>query len=264
MIDGLVSIITPTYNCGKFIAETIETVLAQTYKNFEMIIVDDCSTDNTKEVVEQFSKSDDRIKYFCLETNSGAAVARTTAMEKANGEYMAFLDSDDLWHPQKLEKQIAFMQETGYKFTYTDYQIQLNGQWLPYIYYGPQKVTKRKMKDYCYFSTITVMYDREYVGLIQIEPLRKNNDYAMWLKIIEKTPCYRLGESLSYYIKHEGSISSGSKWKLIKHHYLLWRVAEYKNPISATVLTVRNLFWGIIKKIKYKKKHEGEMSHVSV
>ena len=102
------------------------------------------------------------------------------------------------------------------------------------------------------------MYDREYVGLIQIKPLRKNNDYAMWLKIIEKTPCYRLKESLSYYIKHDGSISSGSKWKLIKYHYLLWRIAEDKNPVSAIILTIRNLFWGVIKKLKYKKKQKGK------
>jgi teichuronic acid biosynthesis glycosyltransferase TuaG len=110
------------------------------------------------------------------------------------------------------------------------------------------------MKNYCYFSTITVMYDREHVGLVQIEPVRKNNDYALWLKIIKKAPAYRLPLCLSSYIKHEGSISSGSKLKLIKHHYILWRVAEKKNPISATILTVRNLFFGTIKKLKYKEK----------
>ena len=78
----------------------------------------------------------------------------------------------------------------------------------------------------------------------------------MWLKIIEKTPCYRFGECLSYYIKHDGSISSGSKWKLIKHHYILWRQAEHKNPIGACILTFRNVFWGVIKKVRYKKKYE--------
>jgi hypothetical protein len=109
------------------------------------------------------------------------------------------------------------------------------------------------MKNYCYFSTITVMYDREYVGLVQIEPVAKNNDYAMWLKIIEKTPCYRLPECLSYYIKHDGSISSGSKLSLIKYHYIMWRDAEKKSVIASAVLTLRNLFWGTIKKIKYKK-----------
>ena len=145
------------------------------------------------------------------------------------------------------------MEENNYKFTYTDYRIQLNGTWLPYVYTGPNVVNERKIKDYCYFSTLTVIYDREYVGLIQIEPVKKNNDYAMWLKIIKKAPCYRYPNCLSSYIKHEGSISSGSKLKLIKHHYIMWRVAEKKNPISSTVLTVRNLFWGTIKKLKYKE-----------
>ena len=97
------------------------------------------------------------------------------------------------------------------------------------------------------------MYDREYVGLIQIEPVKKNNDYAMWLKAIEKTSCYRFPECLSYYIKHDGSITSGSKFKLIRHHYILWRIAENKSVVSSCVLTLRNLFWGFIKKIKYKK-----------
>ena len=250
-MQKLVSIIMPSYNTGGFIAESIESVLAQTYKDWELIIVDDCSTDDTDAVIARYD--DSRIKYLKNETNSGAAVSRNRALQEATGKWIAFLDSDDTWHPEKLERQIRFMEQTGYKFTYTDYKIQFNGTWLPYVYYGPNVVNKRKMKDYCYFSTITVMYDREYVGLIQIEPVRKNNDYAMWLRIIEKTPCYRLPECLSYYIKHDGSISSGSKWKLIKHHYILWRVAEHKDPVSACVLTVRNLFWGVIKKLRYRK-----------
>ena len=251
-MHGLVSIIMPSYNTAKYISDSIKSVLAQTYKNWELIIVDDCSTDNTDEIVGDFL-SDERIRYLKNEKNSGAAVSRNYALREARGKWIAFLDSDDLWLPEKLEKQLAFMVENGYKFSYTDYMICLNGQWLPYVYYGPNVVNKRKMKHYCYFSTITVIYDREHVGLIQIEPVRKNNDYAMWLRIIEKTPCYRFGECLSYYIKHEGSMSSGSKLKLIKHHDILWRVAEHKNPISAWVLTCRNIFWWLIKRVKYKK-----------
>ena len=247
----------PSYNTAKYISESIDSVLAQTHTNWELIIVDDCSTDNTDEIVKGYLH-DERIRYLKNETNSGAAISRNCALREAKGKWITFLDSDDLWHPQKLEKQIAFMVENDYKFTYTDYKIQLNGNWLPYVYTGPKKVTRRNMKDYCYFSTITVMYDHEHVGLVQIEPIRKNNDYAMWLKIIEKAPCYRLNECLSYYIKHEGSISSGSKLKLIKHHYILWRVAEHKNPVAACILTLRNLFWGVIKKTVYKKRIEGE------
>lgn len=250
-MSDLVSIIMPSYNTGRFIADSIASVQAQTYTNWELIIVDDCSTDNTDEVVAAFS--DARIRYLKNECNSGAAVSRNRALREAKGRWIAFLDSDDLWEPQKLEMQIGFMQENDYKFTYTDYRIQLNGTWLPYVYTGPTVVNARKMKDYCYFSTITVLYDREYVGLVQIEPVRKNNDYAMWLKIIKKTPCYRFPVCLSSYIKHDGSISSGSKLKLIKHHYILWRVAEKKGPVCAVLMTIRNLFWGVIKKLRYRE-----------
>lgn len=251
-MNELVSIVMPSYNTGKYISESINSVFAQTYTNWELIIVDDCSTDETDEVIKEFL-SDARIKYLKNEKNSGAAVSRNRALREAQGKWVAFLDSDDTWEPEKLKKQISFMQENGYKFTCTDYRIQLNGEWLPYVYFSPDVINKRRMKNYCYFSTITVMYDREYVGLIQIEPVAKNNDYALWLKIIEKTPCYRLPECLSYYIKHDGSISSGSKLSLIKYHYIMWRDAEKKSAVASAVLTVRNLFWGVIKKIKYKK-----------
>lgn len=250
-MDDLVSIIMPSYNTAQYIEKSINSVLNQTYLNWELIIVDDGSTDGSDEIVAAIK--DKRINYLKNEKNSGAAVSRNRALREAKGKWIAFLDSDDLWDKDKLKKQIKFMKDNDLKFTYTDYRIQRDGKWLPYIYTGPNIVNERKMKDYCYFSTITVVYDREYVGLIQIEPLSKNNDYAMWLKIIKKTPCYRYPMCLSSYIKRDGSISSGSKLKLIKHHYIMWRVAEKKSPICALSLTVRNLFWGTIKKIKYRK-----------
>ena len=121
MTEKLVSIITPTYNCAKFIAKTIDSVKAQTYKNWEMIIVDDRSQDNTREIVEEYVKDDPRIQYHLLEVNSGAAVARTTAMKLAKGSYMAFLDSDDIWTPDKLERQIQWMEDNGVAFSCTAY-----------------------------------------------------------------------------------------------------------------------------------------------
>lgn len=250
MDRGLVSIIMPSYNTAKYIGESIRSVLAQTYQNWELLIVDDCSTDNTDEVVAQFK--DSRIKYFKNERNSGAAVSRNKALREATGKWIAFLDSDDLWYPEKLEKQIVFMESNGYKFTCTDYNIRINGRRLPYIYTAPNVINERKMKNYCYFSTITVMYDREFVGLIQINPVKKHNDYAMWLKIIKKANCYRYPYCLSSYIKHDGSISSGSKLNLIKHHYLMWVNAEGKTAVSAVALTIQNVWFGIIKKIKYR------------
>lgn len=254
-MNDLVSIIMPSYNTARFIVASIASVQKQTYQNWELIIVDDCSTDNTDEVVQPLL-DDNRIRYLKNEANSGAAISRNRALREARGKWIAFLDSDDLWVSEKLEEQIRFMEEHDYAFTYTDYMIQLNGAWLPFIFTGPNIVTRRKMYDYCYFSTITVMYDREKIGLIQIENLRKNNDYAMWLQTIEKSNCYRLPKCMSYYIKHEGSVSSGSKWKLIKWHYKLFHDGLHKRPFASALLTARNLFFGVIKKIKYKDKTE--------
>ena len=252
-MKDLVSIIMPNYNCGNYVAETIKSVLAQTYTNWELLFVDDCSTDDSVAVVESFA--DSRIRILKNEKNSGAAVSRNYALREAKGRWIAFLDSDDLWLPEKLEKQIAFMEEHNYAFTYTDYTIIYpNGKKSPYIFTAPQKVTRRKLYNYCYFSTITVIYEREQVGLIQIEDIKKNNDYALWFEALKNIIAYRFPYSLSIYCKRENSISSGNKLKLIKHHYILYRKALKKSKIVSILLTGNNLFFGVLKKIFYRKK----------
>lgn len=251
-MNDLVSIIMPSYNTAKYIAKSIESVTAQTYTNWELIIVDDCSMDETDYIVSDFLK-DSRIRYLKNKENSGAAISRNRALREAKGRWIAFLDSDDIWVKDKLEKQICFMETNNYSFTYTDYRIQLNGKWMPYINTAPDFVDKRRLYNYCYFSTITVMYDRNVVGLIQIADLKKNNDYAMWFHAVEKTTCYRLPECLSYYIKHENSVSSGNKLNLIKHHYLLFRKELNKSRFYSFLLTLNNLIYGVMKKIKYKQ-----------
>lgn len=250
-MDELVSVIMPSFNTGEYIAASVESVLAQTYPNWELLIVDDCSTDNTTEVICRYQ--DPRIILLKNKTNSGAALSRNYALREAKGRWIAFLDSDDTWEPNKLEKQLRFMQENGYAFTFTDYRICLNGVWMPYINTGPDVVNKRKMYNYCYFSTITVMYDRSVIGLIQIADMRKNNDYAMWLQAIEKSDAHRLPECLSYYIKHDDSITGGSKLRLVKWHYRLFRQALGKNPVTAAVLTANNLVHGVWKKLHYRQ-----------
>lgn len=252
---GLVSIIMPAYNSEKYIEESIRSIQAQTYTNWQLLIVDDCSADQTVEIVNKMCK-DERITLLQNKQNSGAAISRNYGLREAKGKWIAFLDADDVWLPEKLQKQLQFMTENDYKFSYTDYRIRLNGEWKPYINTGPNVVTKRKLYNYCYFSTITVIYDREFVGLVQVADLKKNNDYAMWFKVIEKTPCYRFPLCLSYYYKHDCSISSGSKVKLIKHHYIMYRKALNMNKFFSVVLTINNLFWGVLKKVFYKKKVE--------
>ncbi|MBQ8849448.1 MAG: glycosyltransferase family 2 protein [Clostridia bacterium] len=246
-----VSIVMPSYNTGKFISETVRSVLAQTYQNWELLIVDDCSTDNTDEVICQFL-GDARIRYMKNDKNSGAAVSRNRALREATGKWIAFLDSDDLWESDKLQKQISFMKDNGYHFSYTNYieideESRPNGKSVT----GPKRITKHGMYNYCWMGCLTVMYDAEKVGLIQIEDIKKNNDYAMWLKVCRMSDCYLLNETLARYRKRSGSISNHGYMKLIKWHYRLYRNAEGRNPISSLVLTVRNLFFGVIKKFKY-------------
>lgn len=253
-MDELVSIIMPSYNTAKFISETIDSVLMQTYTNWELIIVDDCSTDNTDEVVKSFL-SDDRIKYIKNEKNSGAAFSRNRALREANGKWIAFLDSDDLWFPEKLEKQIRFMEKNRCHFSYTNYiEIDEDGEPNGKYITGPRKITRRRMYDYCWMGCLTVMYDAEAVGLIQIADIKKNNDYAMWLKVCKKADCLLFNEVLAEYRKgRTGSISSHNYFVMIQWHFLLFRQAENESFILAVCHTICNLFWGIIKKIKYIK-----------
>ena len=249
-MNDLVSIIMPSYNTGRFIKETIESILAQTYPNWELIIVDDCSTDNTDEVVTSFQ--DNRIRFLKNDVNSGAAISRNRALREAKGKWIAFLDSDDLWLPEKLEKQISFMEQNDYHFSYTKYEeIDETGKSLGRYVTGPKKITKRGMYNYCWPGCLTVMYDAEYIGLIQIADIKKNNDYAMWLKVCQKAICYLLQEDLAQYRRHSGSISSHGYAELIKWHYRLFRFVEKYNCFHSFICTVNNLFYGIIKKIKY-------------
>ena len=145
---GLVSIIMPSYNTASYIEETIHSVLNQTYTNWELIIVDDCSTDNTDEVLETIK--DNRIRYFKNEKNSGAAISRNKALREAKGQWIAYLDSDDLWMPEKLEKQIKFMVENRYAFSYTNYEeIDVDSNKTGVRFTGPKKITKTGMFNYC-------------------------------------------------------------------------------------------------------------------
>lgn len=252
-MQELVSIIMPSYNTGRFIKETIESVLSQTYSNWELIIVDDCSTDDTDEVVKPYL-SDERIKYLKNEKNSGAAVSRNYALREAKGRWIAFLDSDDLWSPKKLEIQIEFMEKNGYHFSYTGYaEIDEESKPLGRSVSGPKKISKTGMYNYCWPGCLTVMYDAKVVGLVQIVDIKKNNDYAMWLKVCRKAKCYFVDESLAFYRKRKGSISNHSYKALIKWHYRLFREAEGMNPIFASFNTCRNLGFGFLKKIKYVK-----------
>ena len=253
-MNDLVSVIMPSWNCGRLIAESICSVQAQTYQNWEIIVVDDCSIDNTESVVKSFN--DPRIRYFKNEQNSGAAVSRNWALREAKGRWIAFLDSDDLWEPLKLEKQIQFMEENNYTFSYTCYaEMDAEGNDTGVIVMGPKKVTKAGMFAFCWPGCLTVMYDAERIGLIQIEDIKKNNDYAMWLKVCVKADCYLLDECLAKYRRGRvGSVSSHGITTMIKWHYKLFNEAEKMSVIQSLLHTGINLACGFYKKKKYVKK----------
>lgn len=251
---GLVSIIMPSYNTAPYIKQTIQSVLDQTYINWELIIVDDCSTDNTNEVVDTIK--DCRIHYLKNEKNSGAAISRNKALREAKGQWIAYLDSDDLWMPEKLEKQIKFMEENGYVFSYTNYEeIDVDGYKTGVKVTGPKKITKTGMFNYCWPGCLTVMYDANKIGLIQIEDIKKNNDYAMWLKVCRKADCYLLDEILGQYRKGRvRSVSNHSIRTMIGWHYKLYREAEDMGILSSLFNTGRNLVFGFYKKKRYVRR----------
>lgn len=253
-VDGLVSIIMPSWNTGKFIIETIQSVINQTYTNWELLIVDDCSTDNTEEIIASFK--DDRIKYFRNKKNSGAALTRNRALREARGEWIAFLDSDDLWMSEKLEKQIAFMKKNGYSLSYTEYEkIDEDSKSLNIYVSGPGKVNKRQMYNYDYIGQLTMMYSAKQYGLIQTKNIKKNNDYAIRLQLYKKpgTCAYLLRENLAKYRVRRVSISHDKFRRKFISHYELFHMCDEKPAAVALWYACWNMFFGLLKKKKYEK-----------
>lgn len=251
---GLVSIITPNYNCERFITQTIESVLAQTYLNWELLIQDDCSTDNSVAVAMKYAEKDSRIKVRCNEVNAGAAVTRNNALKRAKGKWSAFLDSDDLWLPTKLEEQLKFMAENNYDFTYHNYtEIDEEGNDLGVFVSGKMKVGTIGMYLCCWPGCLSVMYDAEKIGLVQINDVKKNNDTALWLKVIKKADCYLLNKTLAKYRRRKGSMTPSSLTKRVGWHYRLFRDAERFDHVSSFCLMCLNVLGNGYKKLRYVK-----------
>lgn len=250
MSEKLVSIITPTYNCAKFIARTIDSVQAQTYQNWEMIIVDDRSQDNTKKIVEEYIKNDSRIKYHLLAVNSGAAVARTTAMNLAKGSYMAFLDSDDIWMPDKLERQIKWMNDNGYVFSCTAYeQIDEDDNLLNRTIKTVRRTDYNRLLLDCPVGNSTVVYDVEKMGKFEVPDIRKRNDDALWLQMLKKEKyIWGMPDVLMKYRIRQNSISS-NKFKVIKYHWILYRDIEHLSVLRAAF----HIFWWCVIKVLHIK-----------
>ncbi|MEK4385212.1 glycosyltransferase family 2 protein [Solibacillus sp. FSL W7-1464] len=236
--ENLVSIIMPAFNCGNFIGITLDSVLAQTYQSWEVIVIDDCSTDNTQEIVKLYMTKDNRIKYHKLDKNSGAAVARNKAIDLAQGKYMAFLDSDDVWFPEKLTKQISFMEEYECNFTCTSYtKIDEEGNYLNRTIKAHSKSDYNGILKTCPGNS-TVIYNATNLGKFKIPNIIKRNDYVMWLQVIKKEKyLYGIEEPLSSHRIRTNAISS-NKLSLIGYHWKVYRQIEQLSLIKSSYLII--------------------------
>ena len=173
----------------------------------------------------------------------------------AKGKYIAFLDSDDLWSPNKLERQIAYMQENEYAFTYHEYsEIDENSKPIGVLISGKKHVRPFDMWTCCWPGCLSVMYDANVIGQIQIPDIKKNNDSAMWLQIVQKADCYLLPESLAKYRRRKDSITPTSIWEKIGWHYILFNQGAHKSPLASTFWMIANIIGNSYKKLFYRKR----------
>ena len=247
--EQLVSIIVPVYNSEKFINDTIQTVKEQMYKNWELLLVNDCSTDNSENIIKKYVKEDNRIKLINLEKNSGAAIARNTGIESAKGKYIAFLDADDLWKNEKLEKQIKFMEENNYDFTFTGYEFaDESGNKLDKIVNVPRQLNyKQALKNTTIFTS-TVIFNADNLGkdLISMPNVRRGQDTATWWKVLKTgIIAYGLNETLSLYRRSSNTLSS-NKMKALKRTWNLYRNVE-KLPLFTSLY---NFCWYCFNAVK--------------
>lgn len=230
----VVSVITPSYNSAKYIASTIESVIFQSFQEWELLVIDDCSTDNSIDIINSYRQNDSRIKLIKLTENGGAAVARNKGIEAARGRYIAFLDSDDTWHPSKLEKQIDFMLVNNYSFTYTAYnKVDSTGHVVSNVGI-PDKVSYTDLLKKCEIGCLTAIYDSKNLGKIYMPLIRKRQDLGLWLRILKSTPfAYGYNDILASYTVRNDSISS-NKLKAASYTWKLYRNVEKLPMFKAT------------------------------
>lgn len=221
MEQPLVSVIMPAYNAEKYIKQSIASVISQSYSNWELLITDDRSTDETQRIVEKYGSKDPRIKLFISAKNGGAGVARNNSIKQANGRFIAFLDADDQWLPDKLTKQIDFMLSNNYSLTYTAYQ-KLEGEIPKGVIIPPSSTTYKKLLNGNVIGCLTAMYDTKVLGKHYMPLIRKRQDMGLWLSILQKvTYAYSLPDVLALYRVDSGMTQN--KFKILKWQWLFYR-----------------------------------------
>lgn len=241
----LVSVIMPTYNCAKYIEESIHSVINQTVKDWELQIIDDCSTDNTADIIKPFLNQYSNIHYYRLPKNGGPAVARTVGIKRATGKYIAFLDSDDLWNKDKLEKQISFMEQSGALFSCTGYsQMSEAGNPLNIALIPPKMINYQKCINLSNpIGNLTVIYNQDVLGKFEVPLIKKRNDFALWLQILKKTEyCYGMEEILgTYRLGRVGSVSH-NKIAQARYHWQLYHDVEGHGVVRSMIEILRWVF----------------------
>ena len=245
----LVSIICPNYNCGRFIAQSIETVLAQTHTQWEMLIVDDCSNDNSYEIALEYAKKDNRIKLIRNEINSGAAISRNKALDLAQGEFITFLDSDDLWVAEKLEKQIKFMRNNNCDFCFSRYDlIDEDNKSLGKTARVPKKLSYMKLLHHDFIGCLTAMYRSDFTNGIRSFIIKNNNDYGLFLQVVKKSQnAMSLNEVLAHYRIRKSGISRRKLKKVKPFFELMHKYLHFPYIISCWFLFTNILIGKIYK-----------------
>ncbi len=236
----LVSIITPSYNCAKYIGETIESIITQTYQNWELLITDDFSTDNSCEIIKQYANRDPRIKLFKLEKNSGAGVARNNSIKQAHGRYIAFCDSDDRWLPEKLEKQVELLKTSDIPIAYCSYlTCDENGNTTG-IVVAYKKITYKEILCDDSIGFLTCIYDTEKLGKLYMPTLRKRQDWALKIQLLQRAKkAIGLLEPLAIYRIRKNSLSN-KKIKLIKYNVKVYQVVLNYTAVHAWLKFIFN------------------------
>jgi len=246
-----VSVIMPSYNSEQFLPATIDSVINQTFKAWELIIIDDCSPDNSNKIIEDYIQRSEKIKLISLKSNSGPAIARNRGIQEAKGRYIAFLDSDDLWHPDKLSKQLAFMKEQDVPLSFTGYDRidEQSGMVIDQLHV-PFRVDYDELLKQNIIGCLTAVYDTQKLGKVYMPDILKRQDFALWLRILKKIPyAYGLDESLAYYRVRTASVSS-NKILASKYNWKLYREVE-KLPLHKAIYCFG---WYTYKSIlRYKK-----------
>lgn len=245
----LVSIITPVYNSERYILATAQSIFSQSYSNWEWIIVDDCSTDDSLKVIEQFAKNEPRITILKNSTNLQAAKSRNRAIEHARGRYIAFIDSDDIWVSEKLMMQIAFMKKKDIAFSYHSYKkFYGDMDYIGALINVPVVVSKQDILRTCSIATLSVVYDTKIVGKVPMGTIDKREDLICWLKILNKSAyAYGMTESLGFYRVHFNSYSA-NKIEVAKLQWKVYREIEKLNLFHSLVYFFFYSLNGIIKR----------------